>query len=43
MEALFRFLEANDSSVPRIGFPVGYAVSWVLLLTVFGYLAIVLS
>ena len=31
-----------DSSVPWIGFPVGYAVSGVLL-TVFGYLAMVLS
>jgi putative transport protein len=31
-----------DSSVPWIGFPVGYAVSGVLL-TVFGYVAMVLS
>jgi putative transport protein len=31
-----------DSSVPWIGFPVGYAVSGVLL-TVFGYLAMVMS
>ncbi len=31
-----------DSSVPWIGFPVGYAVSGVLL-TVFGYFAMVLS
>jgi hypothetical protein len=31
-----------NSSVPWIGFPVGYAVSGVLL-TVFGYLAMVLS
>lgn len=35
MEALFR-------SVPRIGFPVGYAVSGVWL-TIFGYVAMVLS
>jgi putative transport protein len=31
-----------DSSVPWIGFPVGYAISGVLL-TVFGYLAMVMS
>ena len=31
-----------DSSVPWVGFPVGYAVSGVLL-TVFGYFAMVLS
>jgi putative transport protein len=31
-----------DSSVPWIGFPVGYAVSGVLL-TVFGYVAMILS
>ena len=31
-----------DSSVPWVGFPVGYAVSGVLL-TVFGYFAMVFS
>ena len=31
-----------DSSVPWVGFPVGYAVSGVLY-TVFGYFAMVLS
>ena len=31
-----------DSSVPWVGFPVGYAISGVLY-TVFGYFAMVLS
>ena len=31
-----------QSSVPRIGFPVGYAVSGILL-TVFGYFAMLLA
>jgi len=50
MEAVFRFQQgpAREAAteigrtVPWIGFPVGYAVSGVLL-TVFGYVAMVVS
>jgi len=41
MEAAFQFLDAN-SWVPRIGFPVDYAVLGVLL-TILGHVAMVLS
>ena len=44
MEAVFQFLAANpiNAAVAWIGFPVGYAVSGVLL-TVLGSVAVVLS
>jgi len=37
-----RFYTREKSSVPWLGFPVGYAVSGVLL-TVFGYFAMMLA
>jgi hypothetical protein len=43
LKDFFSAAEARtDRSVPWVGFPVGYAVSGVLL-TVFGYFAMVLS
>jgi len=39
---ILRHLKKMDSGVPRVGFPVGCAVSGVLL-TVFGYFEMFLS